>query len=113
MTKKFLSILALGSLVLASASTVQAQPKYPVRPVQVVVPYSAGGGTDLATRVMAESLKKHMGGANVIVKNQPGGGGAIGVSGIIHAKADGYTIGMGAQGPLSMLPHYGGHRLYS
>ncbi len=80
---------------------------YPARPVQVIVPYNAGGGTDLAARVLAQSLEKYLGGT-VIVRNQPGGGGSIGTSATLHAKPDGYTIGTGSQGPLVMLPNYGG-----
>lgn len=81
---------------------------FPVRPVQIVVPYAAGGGTDLSARLLAESLQRHIPGATVIVRNQPGGGGAIGTSAAIHARADGYTVGAGAQGPLALLPHLGG-----
>jgi tripartite-type tricarboxylate transporter receptor subunit TctC len=75
--------------------------------VQIVVPYAAGGGTDLATRVMADAIEKYLG-QNMVVKNMPGGGGGIGLSSVVHANPDGYLIGMGAQGPLAMLPHYGG-----
>ena len=71
------------------------------------MPYNAGGGTDLAARVLAQSLEKYLGGT-VIVRNQPGGGGSIGTSATLHAKPDGYTIGTGSQGPLVMLPNYGG-----
>lgn len=74
---------------------------------QVVVPYNAGGGTDLSARLMAQYAEKYLGGTTV-VRNQPGGGGAIGTSAVAHAKPDGNTLGMGAQGPLAMLPHYGG-----
>ncbi len=80
---------------------------YPERPVQVVVPYSAGGGTDLSARVMAEVLRKYLG-KPVVVVDQPGGSGAIGTGNVAHAKPDGYLLGMGAQGPLCMLPSYGG-----
>ncbi|MCC8191300.1 MAG: tripartite tricarboxylate transporter substrate binding protein [Planctomycetes bacterium] len=80
---------------------------YPVRPIQVIVPYSAGGGTDLAVRLLAESVKKTLP-TGMVVLNQPGGGGSIGTSAISHAAPDGYTIGTGSQGPLCLLPHYGG-----
>ena len=106
MRKTFVSLAgACLSTMLVTAPAMAAD--YPVRPVQIVVPYAAGGGTDLSARVMAEAIEKHLG-KTMVVKNQPGGGGAIGVSAVSHAKPDGYTIGMGAQGPLAMLPHYGG-----
>jgi Uncharacterized protein conserved in bacteria len=81
--------------------------EFPVRPIQVLVPYSAGGGTDLAVRILAESVKKTLP-KGLVVINQPGGGGSIGTSAIKHAAPDGYTIGTGSQGPLCLLPHYGG-----
>lgn len=89
-----------------AAPAVQAA-EYPARPVQIIVPYNAGGGTDLAARVLAQTMEKYLGGT-VIVRNQPGGGGSIGTSATVHAKADGYTLGTGSQGPLVMLPQYGG-----
>ncbi len=90
-----------------ATTTALAGPKYPARPVQVVVPYSAGGGTDLSTRVLAQSIRKYLGKPLVVV-NQPGGSGALGTGAVSHAAPDGYTLGIGAQGPLAMLPHYGG-----
>lgn len=104
---KLLSTLAtLSCGVLLTAASANAA-DYPVRPIQVVVPYSAGGGTDLSARIMADTMKKYLS-KPLIVRNQPGGGGSIGTSAVTHARADGYTLGMGAQGPLAMLPHYGG-----
>jgi len=100
-----LSALALGGAILAAPMAQAAD--YPARPVQIIVPYNAGGGTDLTARVLAKVLEKYLGGT-VVVRNQPGGGGSIGTSAILHAKPDGYTIGTGSQGPLAMLPHYGG-----
>ncbi len=103
--KKFLSA-AIGLCLSALAMPAMAG-GYPERPVQIVVPYAAGGGTDLATRVMADAIEKYLG-QSMVVKNMPGGGGAIGLSSVVHATPDGHTIGMGAQGPIAMLPHYGG-----
>lgn len=97
------------ALAAALAGTLAATTAYafPDRPIQIIVPYSAGGGTDLSMRLLAESMQRHMDGATVIVRNQPGGGGAIGTSAAVHARADGYTVGAGAQGPLALLPHLG------
>ncbi len=101
-----LTLATLGCGVLFTAATATAA-DYPVRPVQIVVPYAAGGGTDLSARIMADTMQKYLG-KSLVVRNQPGGGGSIGISAVTHARADGYTLGMGAQGPLAMLPHYGG-----
>lgn len=96
----------LGASLLILSPTVAAQ-DFPVRPIQVVVPYAAGGGTDLSARVMADAIGKYLDGI-IVIRNQPGGSGSIGTSAIVHARPDGHTLGMGAQGPLVMLPHYGG-----
>lgn len=77
------------------------------RPVELVVPYAAGGGTDVVARLIAERLEPRLG-TPVVVKNVVGGGGSIGTSQVVHALPDGFTIGTGSQGPLAMLPQYGG-----
>lgn len=98
-------------VVAAAALAMSAGPafaEFPKRPVQVIVPYSAGGSTDLSMRLLADSFKRTVKGSTMVIRNQPGGGGSIGVSATIHARPDGYTLGAGAQGPLSLLPHLGG-----
>lgn len=99
-------IMFVSALTMALAIPVFAE--YPERPIQVVVPYSAGGSTDLSMRLLADSFKRNVPGATMVIRNQPGGGGSIGASAALHSRPDGYTIGAGAQGPLSLLPHLGG-----
>ncbi|OOY02975.1 MULTISPECIES: tripartite tricarboxylate transporter substrate binding protein [unclassified Thioclava] len=101
--KKVLTLGVLATLVAAPALA-----EFPERPIQIIVPYSAGGSTDLGMRLMADSLKRHIDGATVVVRDQPGGGGSIGTSATLHARPDGYTLGAGAQGPLAIKPHIGG-----
>lgn len=100
------------TLIAAALATVAASPllsaDFPARPLQVVVPYSAGGSTDLGMRVVADALEKKFDNVTVVVRNQPGGGGAIGTSATVHARPDGYTLGAGAQGPIAIKPHVGG-----
>jgi tripartite-type tricarboxylate transporter receptor subunit TctC len=68
-------------------------PSWPERPVTVIVPYSAGGGTDAVARVVAEELQKeYQVPFNVV--NRTGGSGVIGHTAIANAKPDGYTIGL-------------------
>ncbi|MCC4242111.1 Bug family tripartite tricarboxylate transporter substrate binding protein [Thalassospira povalilytica] len=99
--------LALAAALITATFSTQAL-AFPDRPIQVIVPYSAGGGTDLSLRVLAESFERNFDGATMVVRNQPGGGGSIGTSGAVEARPDGYTLGAGAQGPLAILPHLGG-----
>ena len=98
----------LVGAALASIAGSAALAQFPERPVQVVVPYSAGGSTDLSMRVVAETFERLFEGSTMVVRNQPGGGGAIGSSAAIHAQPDGYTLGAGAQGPLVIKPLIGG-----
>lgn len=84
---------ALTALALAlSASAALAE--YPEKPIEVIVGYSAGGGTDVMARTVAQFLEKELGdGASVVVKNMPGAGGQIGFTEIAKAAPDGYTLG--------------------
>ncbi len=65
---------------------------YPERPISIVVPYSPGGGMDLAARALADSMEKHLR-QSVVVVNKPGGATTIGGNTIVTAKPDGYTLG--------------------
>lgn len=66
---------------------------YPERPVQLIVPYPAGGGTDIVARTLAAELEKELG-QPVNVVNRDGGGGIPGQTAIARARPDGYTIGV-------------------
>jgi tripartite-type tricarboxylate transporter receptor subunit TctC len=90
-TVGLISLLAVA-LAVAGPGLVQAQ-SYPGRPVSMVVPWAAGGGTDRIARMVATLLEKELG-VPVSVVNRTGGGGAIGHTAISTARPDGYTIGM-------------------
>lgn len=67
---------------------------YPTRPINLIVSYGPGGGTDLVARMMAPYLQKYLGGdARIVVLNRPGAGGGIGFGELARAEPDGYTIG--------------------
>ncbi|MBV7486499.1 tripartite tricarboxylate transporter substrate binding protein [Bordetella sp. BOR01] len=66
---------------------------YPDRPITLVVPFTAAGGTDLTARLYARALEKHAG-QPVTVLNKPGAGGEIGMSYVARAEPDGYTLGI-------------------
>ena len=67
---------------------------YPTRPVTIVVPFAAGGGTDILARILAEPMGKALG-QTVIVENLAGAAGSIGVGRVAHAAPDGYTLSIG------------------
>jgi len=81
--------LALAPFVARSAA---AQSSYPNRPVQMIVPWAAGGGSDTVARILAASLEKELG-QPVNIVNRTGGGGLTGHTAIAHAAPDGYTLG--------------------
>ena len=72
---------------------VWAQEQYPARPVSVIVPMTAGGGTDMAGRAFCEALKKQLP-QSFVVENVPGAGSAIGTTKLHGSKPDGYTLGV-------------------
>src|SRR5690606_8050728 len=76
---------------------------YPSKPVTLVVPYTAGGGTDVLARLAASELSTALG-QPVIVMNRPGVDGIIGTESVAKAKPDGYTLLVGPSGPMTINP---------
>ncbi|WP_413206118.1 tripartite tricarboxylate transporter substrate binding protein [Rhodospirillum sp. A1_3_36] len=84
----------LSGLTLLGLSAAPALAEYPEKPIEIIVGYSAGGGTDVLARTVGGYLEKALGGeASVVVKNMPGAGGQIGFTAVAQAKPDGYTLG--------------------
>lgn len=103
-TRKFL----LGSLaVLFSAfcgpGAIAQDASYPDKPVKLVVPYAPGGPTDLVARSMATILSRYLR-QPVVVENKAGAGGVIGTGFVVNSPADGYTLLLGLQGPITINP---------
>ena len=92
----------LGAAALAFATAASAQP-FPSKPVTMIVPWPAGGSTDITMRALAEATGKYLG-QPVIVENKPGAAGTLGAGAMLNAKPDGYTV---TQIPISVfrLPH--------
>jgi len=86
-TLKLTSALILGSALIGGTAAAQ----YPERPVNMVVPFSAGGPTDTVARSLAEAMRSTLG-ETVVVENKGGAGGTIGVSHVARSKPDGHTI---------------------
>ena len=83
-------IVAVVLSLLGTMSMAAAQP-WPSKPVKIVVPYPAGGGTDIVARLLAERLSDSLG-QRVIVENKPGAGGMIGADNVAKSAPDGYTL---------------------
>src|SRR5262249_15373231 len=88
--RKFLR-LATAAAALPALPRMAIAQNYPTRPVRWIVPYPAGGATDLISRVMAQWLTERLG-QPVIVDNRPGGGTNIGPQAVVNSAPDGYTL---------------------
>ena len=88
---------ALGAALECSAQAYQS------RPIRVVVPYGAGGGPDVISRIIGHKLAENIG-QPVVIDNRPGGAGIIGTEIVARAPADGYTVLTGDIGPLCINP---------
>ena len=76
---------------------------YPSRPIKLVVPFAAGGSTDIVARVVAEGMQEQLK-QTVYVENKAGAGGMVGAEAVVHAAADGYTVGLGSISTLAVNP---------
>ena len=91
-----LKALAAASLAIAGIAPAAAQ-NYPSKPITMVVPFSAGGTTDILARIVGQALGTELG-QTIIIDNKPGAGGNIGGQAASRAPADGYTLFMGTVG---------------
>jgi tripartite-type tricarboxylate transporter receptor subunit TctC len=103
--------LATAMTLAAAAMTPAAAAGYPDRPVKVIVPYSAGGGTDTVARAIASRLSEKWG-QTVIVENRAGAGTAIGGEAAAKAPADGYTLLFSDSSTFVINPHVYTHLPY-
>ena len=93
MKKLFTGLVAASAALTALAFAEPARAEYPERPITVIVPWSAGGGTDATGRMIGKLMQDELG-VPVNVVNRTGGGGVVGHQAIATAKPDGYTIGI-------------------
>ncbi|MFT3719393.1 Bug family tripartite tricarboxylate transporter substrate binding protein [Pseudorhodoferax sp.] len=86
-------VLASSALLLGCLPAVTVAEPYPSKPIEIIVSYQPGGGTDSVARAYAEAVKKHIG-QSVVVVNKPGASGTIGLQDVASAKPDGYRLGL-------------------
>jgi tripartite-type tricarboxylate transporter receptor subunit TctC len=91
------------TLILGISFAGAALAEFPEKPIRMIIPYAQGGATDTIGRMVAEPLSQALG-VPVVVTNQPGAGGAVGVAAALGSAADGYTIAVGSDSSLSARP---------
>src|SRR5690242_2020569 len=94
-------LLALVAVVIVVPGV--AAQDYPTKPIRLIVPFPAGGGTDIFSREIAHKLSETLKWV-VVIDNKPGAGGNIGMDAVAKAPHDGYTIGMGQTSNMAINP---------
>jgi len=102
------NLLLAGAGALAYPAIARAQggaaTDWPNRPVRIIIPYAAGGGTDFTVRNVAERMSRNLG-QQFVVEHRGGAAGALGTEAVVKAPADGYTMLMTPQAPIQLIPH--------
>jgi tripartite-type tricarboxylate transporter receptor subunit TctC len=93
-------LLAATATLMSTAAFAQA---YPNKPITMIVPFAAGGPTDIIARIVGENMSKTLG-QQIVIENVAGAGGTTGITRAVSAAPDGYTIAMGHLGTLSAAP---------
>ena len=99
----FVRFAACALLVVTAPFSALAQDKYPSKPVRIIVPFSAGSGTDIVARLFGEHMTR-LTGQGFVVDNRQGADGIIGAEMIAKAAPDGYTLGVVPASPMTMNP---------
>ena len=102
--QKLIRALALSAAAVVSAAGALAQEAWPSRPIKFITPFAVGGPLDQASRLIAPRLSEALG-QPVVIENIAGGGSTVGIARLATSAPDGYTIGMGHVGSLSIGPH--------
>jgi len=95
---------AATAALLCAAGPLAAQDAFPAKPIRFIVPYAAGGTTDLVARTVGARMAQTLG-QPVVIENRGGAGGNIGMDAVAKAAPDGYTVGMGAISTNALNPH--------
>ena len=103
-SKRLLLATALGAVAVGLAPFTAMADTFPDRPITLVVPYAAGGGTDAVARVIAQGVTDQVG-QQVVVENNGTAGGNVATAQAAKAAPDGYTVLMANPGPMTVNPH--------
>ena len=98
-----MKIVVAFAALLALSAPARAQDAYPSKTITMIIPFAAGGSTDVIGRLVAEGLRSVLG-QQILVDNRGGAGGALGTAAVAKAPPDGYTIGMGTASTLAINP---------
>lgn len=93
----------MGATVFSNVDA-NANQEYPTKPIKIIVGFSAGGGSDLVARILADTLGKKLN-QSVIVENKPGAGGVLATKSVAREKPDGYTLIMGSAAAFVINPY--------
>ena len=93
----------VGAALVAALPALAQTAAFPNKPMRIIVPYPAGGATDVSARLVAARLQEELK-QNVIVENRPGASGNLGMVGLLQSPADGHTLAMSLTGMLSINP---------
>jgi tripartite-type tricarboxylate transporter receptor subunit TctC len=104
LAKKLLFIASACSVAFAASAQTGASTTWPEKPVTIVVPFPAGGSTDMVARAMAQQMGDKLG-QNFVVDNRPGATGTLGAGAVKRAAPDGYTLLVSSLGAFVVAPH--------
>jgi tripartite-type tricarboxylate transporter receptor subunit TctC len=101
--KAVLKIAKFGLLAFSLVAANAFAQAYPSKPIRLIVPFPPGGGNDVIARIVGQKLTERFG-QPVVIDNRAGSNGIVGLQALMQAAPDGYTIGVGAAGPLAVNP---------
>jgi tripartite-type tricarboxylate transporter receptor subunit TctC len=103
MHQAIMRILRFALVVAGFAAANAFAQAYPTKPIRLIVPFPPGGGNDVIARIVGQKLGERLG-QTVIIDNRAGSNGIIGLQALAQAAPDGYTLGVGAAGPMAVNP---------
>jgi tripartite-type tricarboxylate transporter receptor subunit TctC len=101
---RYTATLAAAAVAIAALSAAAYAQTYPDRPITVINPYSAGGGSDAVARILQDDIRRELG-QPIVIDNRPGANGAIGSAAAARAAPDGYTLMLTATSTFSINPN--------